>query len=1063
MISTRPLLRRLAHGLAGLALSASLLGAVTTPIPVAAVANPREVTFRKDILPLLQANCLPCHNQTRAKAGLNLETPELMRKGGDSGSALVPGKPAESLLLRTAAHQVEDLVMPPAGNKSNARDLTPEELGLLSLWIQQGGRPDGDGLAPPSWRPISPDWQSSFAVAVSADGRTAAVGRANRIELHDVATGRRIARLVDPSLDGVAQRDLVGALAFSPDDSLIAAAGFREVRLWRRQPAVVTPLPLVQTNGTPRVAAFCPDRTRVAWVTDRGIVEIRAASPVGPAFSRPLPAGTLPSSARLAWSPDSRWLAVAAGTGSVQVLSADSDAAGPAREVGVAVRDLAWWEGGLRLALVLEGTNGLRLLRRGAGDPPVLDDSPPLPGSNASFTAIASGVGPGQPLVAARADGMLLAWNPGTNAAPAELAAGGPVFRLDAVGAGPRFVVALSGGGAALATFGGKPSLAGPFVTDPSHRGLQTNALFELERSRLELALAGTRKSEGEAGRKAAEEALVKVREKREGHAKALAELERELAGQRGIETNATKERDDATAQLEQAQRAFEEAETARKEAVQIARREIEAEALLRIQAASAERLRTELDRLATSLPAGDTNLGAVRIREAAAAAGPREAVQKPATGTNGPASLSVATLDERAFAAGRRKAELDRAQAELPPRKKQAEDRRAAAAKRGGELDGQITRARTTLDGSSQDLALAEKGVVNATAAVAAAAKEEETARGRIQAAESGLAAANAAAKEAATRVAISAAGIPDGSAVLLLDAEGHAVRQDPADLSVVTPVHFGRRSPLAVAAADVDRFLVLFPDGLVRLETRRPWVLERTLGNGDPGRSTNAFIDRVNAVAFSPDGRHLATGGGDPSRSGELKLWKVADGTLVRDYGPVHSDCVTAVAFSPRGEWLATGGADRFARITPVEGEGVRLALEGHTHHVMGVGWSADGSMLATGGAEGVVKLWNPRTGERRKNVDGFVKEVAGIQAAGLAAQFVAVGADGRGRLLRTDGEKVRDLTAVPEYVQALAVARDGTRAFGTDDRGILSIWNLATGEVRREVPAPASEAGP
>ncbi len=89
------------------------------------------VGFQKDILPMFQANCLPCHNQTRAKAGLNLETPAALLRGGDTGPGAVPGKPAESLVLKSAAHQVEDLVMPPAGNKSNARDLTPGELGVL--------------------------------------------------------------------------------------------------------------------------------------------------------------------------------------------------------------------------------------------------------------------------------------------------------------------------------------------------------------------------------------------------------------------------------------------------------------------------------------------------------------------------------------------------------------------------------------------------------------------------------------------------------------------------------------------------------------------------------------------------------------------------------------------------------------------------------------------------------------------------------------------------------------------------------------------------------------------
>ena len=65
------------------------------PIAIARPNRTDRVSFHREVLPVLQANCLPCHNQTRAKAGLILETPESMLKGGDSGAALVPGKPAE--------------------------------------------------------------------------------------------------------------------------------------------------------------------------------------------------------------------------------------------------------------------------------------------------------------------------------------------------------------------------------------------------------------------------------------------------------------------------------------------------------------------------------------------------------------------------------------------------------------------------------------------------------------------------------------------------------------------------------------------------------------------------------------------------------------------------------------------------------------------------------------------------------------------------------------------------------------------------------------------------------
>src|SRR3954467_4380552 len=109
------------------------------PIPVTKLARTDKVDFEKEALPLFNASCLACHNKTKPKGGLILETPADIRKGGDGGAAVMPGKPAESLLLKAASHSGGDDIdpMPPPGNKANAKDLTGEQLGLLSLWIEQ--------------------------------------------------------------------------------------------------------------------------------------------------------------------------------------------------------------------------------------------------------------------------------------------------------------------------------------------------------------------------------------------------------------------------------------------------------------------------------------------------------------------------------------------------------------------------------------------------------------------------------------------------------------------------------------------------------------------------------------------------------------------------------------------------------------------------------------------------------------------------------------------------------------------------------------------------------------
>jgi WD40 repeat protein len=199
--------------------------------------------------------------------------------------------------------------------------------------------------------------------------------------------------------------------------------------------------------------------------------------------------------------------------------------------------------------------------------------------------------------------------------------------------------------------------------------------------------------------------------------------------------------------------------------------------------------------------------------------------------------------------------------------------------------------------------------------------------------------------------------------------------------------------------------------------------WVLERSFGTGD-GKSL--ITDRANSIAFSPDGKTLAIGSGEPSRSGDITLWDVATGTLTKTYAERHLDSIFALDFSPDGKLLASGGADKAVRITDLSTGKVVKVFEGHTHHVLGVSWRADGRMLASSGADNVVKVWDWTTGDRRKNVDGWDKEVTGIRYLGAADQIATSAGDNKLRLITSDGGEVKQLAGSTGFLQALATTR-------------------------------------
>ena len=218
----------------GLALTAPQHLTAAEGLPIGELKRDTKIDYANEIVPFLRKNCFACHNEQKAKGDLNLESPEEMLIGGDSGPALVPGKPMESLLFLTAAH-LEEEFMPPKNNKSNASNLNPAELALLRLWIEQGGEGKSSSIlaGPIEWEPLE-GVHSSYAVAISDNARFAATGNGNRLHVYDLRSGNLDTELVDPDgSPGTAHRDLVHTLAFNPQGTL-ASGGYRSVKLWER-------------------------------------------------------------------------------------------------------------------------------------------------------------------------------------------------------------------------------------------------------------------------------------------------------------------------------------------------------------------------------------------------------------------------------------------------------------------------------------------------------------------------------------------------------------------------------------------------------------------------------------------------------------------------------------------------------------------------------------------------------------------------------------------------------------------------------------------------------------
>ena len=295
------------------------------------------------------------------------------------------------------------------------------------------------------------------------------------------------------------------------------------------------------------------------------------------------------------------------------------------------------------------------------------------------------------------------------------------------------------------------------------------------------------------------------------------------------------------------------------------------------------------------------------------------------------------------------------------------------------------------------------------------------------------------------------------DGRGVI---AFGHSAPADAA-IQPLLKVAFSGEGTLISASAD---------------KTLKTWAFEGTWSEMKP---LSPHVFRVLAIDFSPDGKLLAAGGGEPSRSGEIKLWDVEKAELVRSLDSVHSDTVFGVRFSPDGTKLASGAADKFLKVTNVADGKELKSFEGHTHHVMAVDWKSDGEELVTGGADNVVKVWDFESGEQLLTLPPAGKQLTAVRWLPDKSQVIGAsgdhlvrlwnvdsGASGRGQQRRRrggNGGVLRTFSGPSDYVFGVAVSKDGNRVVAGGADSVIFVWNGQNAQVIRKIEAPAPPSAP